>query len=1194
MNVRLWHLETGRELRRFEGHTKWVNTVAFSPDSKLIASGSDDKTARLWDAASGKELFRFEAHQARVGLVQFSRDGRQLLCAADRISIWDTVTGKQLKSIDGQSSIAFSPDGSQILTVDGASARLLEAATLKELNRFDGHAEEISSAVFSADGRQVLTGSDTARLFDVVSGKEIRRFDALERRELRLPGGGVFRPPGEFPAGGPVYAVAFSPDRKTILSTTGDEARLWDLDTGKERHRLEGHEGIVIAAAFSPDGRHIVTGCGDAIEGQYSARLWDAASGKELRRFDGASEFLFSATFSPDGKQILTGSHDRIARLWDAASGQETQRFVGHENGVLGAGFSPDGRHVLTEGWDDTARLWDPASGKELHRFDGHAGFGASAVFSRDSLYLFSNSSSPRLWEVASGKELPVIDGLADKLTPIAISPDGKQALTDSGDGTLRLLDVRTGRPGQRFAGHPERVSSARFSHQGHYVVSVCIDQSARLWDVATGKELLRLDQQPASVQSVSFSADDRIVLTTDTDGTVQLWDVRSAKPLRRFPEAAAAGAAMLSPDGRRLFTLRSSKLGQFWNAETGMALSTVAASSHPFNSIVFSPDSRRLLTSSDDNTARLFDVETGQQLCQLVSFTDGTWTVTDPAGRFDASNGGDVEGLHWVVGNEPIALNQLKERYYDPGLLAKYMGFKKEPLRDIAAFKEVKLFPGVKLASPTAEKPALGIELTNRGGGIGRVVVKINGKELTADARGPKPDAAAAALQLQVNLADDPRLIPGQPNTVEVLAFNSEGYLSSRAIEAIWEPWGKAEADPIELYAIVGGVSEYADPALSLRFAAKDAEDMALALETGAQRLFGASRVHLTLLATSNHPRAISPTKANFQKAFAEVREKAKPGDVLVVYLAGHGVSLQRGVDTYCYATSEARNLDSAVLSDPDLRAATTISSEELAEWTKQIPAGKQVLILDTCAAGAAATRLTEKRDISGDQIRALDRLKDRTGFHVLLGCAADRVSYEASRYEQGLLTYSLLQGMRGAALREGEFVDVSKLFQYSADQVPQLARDIGGIQAPLIFAPRGTSFDVGQLQATDRSRIPLASVKPLILRPRLSERGIGDDTLDILPLLRKRLNDESYAVRGEPNRASSLVYVDADDLPGAIRPAGEYTVEGTVVKITINLRRDNSTVKTFTAEGSKVDLDGLVQNLVKRIAAGVKDLPP
>src|SRR5205823_7095414 len=133
-------------------------------------------------------------------------------------------------------------------------------------------------------------------------------------------------------------------------------------------------------------------------------------------------------------------------------------------------------------------------------------------------------------------------------------------------------------------------------------------------------------------------------------------------------------------------------------------------------------------------------------------------------------------------------------------------------------------------------------------------------------------------------------------------------------------------------------------------------------------------------------------------------------------------------------------------------------VTSTELTEWIKQIPALKQVMILDTCAAGAAAKKLTEQRNVTGDQIRAIERLRDRTGFHVLMGCAADKVSYEATQYAQGLLTYSLLESMKGAALRDDEFVDISKLFQYAADRVPQLAQHIGGIQKPMIFAPRGT----------------------------------------------------------------------------------------------------------------------------------------
>ena len=108
-------------------------------------------------------------------------------------------------------------------------------------------------------------------------------------------------------------------------------------------------------------------------------------------------------------------------------------------------------------------------------------------------------------------------------------------------------------------------------------------------------------------------------------------------------------------------------------------------------------------------------------------------------------------------------------------------------------------------------------------------------------------------------------------------------------------------------------------------------------------------------------------------------------------------------------------------------------------------------------------------------------------------MGCASDRVSYEASKYSQGLLTYALLQGMRGGRLREGEYVDVMDLFQYAADQVPQLAMNIGGIQKPLVLAPRGTSFDIGRLVEADRKAISMAKPKPLILRPHVdAARGL------------------------------------------------------------------------------------------------------
>ena len=822
-------------------------------------------------------------------------------------------------------------------------------------------------------------------------------------------------------------------------------------------------------ASFSPDGKQVLTGAWDK-----TARLWDAASGKEIRTFQRKTLALESVAFSPDGKLVLAGG-DYWPRLWDVAGGKEIRAFRGHTSHVSSVAFSPDSKQVLTASQDRTVRLWDVASGKEVRAFQGVF----SVAFSPDGKQVLTGSrdKTARLWDAANGKEIRHFQGLTAPVRSVAFSPDGKQVLTGSGFG-------------------------------------VSEDMTARLWDAATGKEIRNFHGHAQSITSVAFSPDGKQVLTGSSDSTARLWDVASGKETRAFlGHTSSLTSVAFSPDGKKVLTGSWDKTARLWDADSGKEIRAFRAHTFNVNSVAFSPDGKQVLTGGDDSTARLWDAATGKELCSLLSFRDGTWAVIDTAGRFDASNGGEVEGLHWVAGNEPIALNQLKERYYDPALLAKVMGFNQEPLRKVEAFREVSLFPMATLGQPTQDLK-LAIDLANRGGGIGKVQVFVNGKELLADARGPATDPNAKDARLSVDLANAPSLKPGEDNNIDVVTWNQDGYLSSRSTRLIVKAPGQASSAQPELYAIVAGVSDYASPALKLKYAAKDAEDFAQALELGAKRLLGIDKVHLTLLTTSKDSKNPAPTRANLQKAFEEAR-KAKPGDVLVVYLAGHGMAMP-GVpgsdDLYCYLTSEARGTD---LSDPAIRGEYAVTSTELTDWIKKIPALKQVMILDTCAAGAASKKLTEHRQISGDQIRAIDRLKDRTGFHILMGCASDKVSFEATQYEQGLLTHALLKGMKIAALDRQEFVDVRKLFEYAADEVPRLARNIGGIQKPEIASPRGSgSFDVGQLTTEDKAKIRLAILKPFLLRPRLSERDVGDDTLELVAPLRKRLGDNAGLV--------------------------------------------------------------------------------
>ena len=198
----------------------------------------------------------------------------------------------------------------------------------------------------------------------------------------------------------------------------------------------------------------------------------------------------------------------------------------------------------------------------------------------------------------------------------------------------------------------------------------------------------------------------------------------------------------------------------------------------------------------------------------------------------------------------------------------------------------------------------------------------------------------------------------------------------------------------------------------------------------------------------------------------------------------------------------------------------------------------------------------------------------------HVLAGCAADSVSYEASRYGQGLLTYSLLLGMRGAKLREGEYVDVVDLFSFAADKVPELAREIGGIQRPTVASPKGSSFDVGRLTTEDRAKVPLQAVKPVLIRASFQDDQRVRDVLDLSKRVNDRLKDESATPRG-----AKLVFVDADNFPGALQLAGRYKQKGELVTVNMTLFQGENEVAAFTVEGTSTQIDQLAEKITVEI---------
>ncbi len=253
-SVVIWDVDAGREKRRCIGHTASVWCVAFSPDGSRLLSGGKDGTVRLWETRTGRELHVFEGHGDLVTCVAFSPDGRRALSAGydNKVMVWDLEHNEAVPDfafstpVKYINAVAFSPDGERYLVCAEKMVYVVDAETGKVMQTFPGHTDSVVTAVFSADGKRVLSGGDdrTMRLWDAETGRQIQKFSGHE---------------------GGVKSVAFSPDGKHVLSGASDATvRWWDAKTGKELRQFPKHTESVVALMFVDEGRATLSASRDA------------------------------------------------------------------------------------------------------------------------------------------------------------------------------------------------------------------------------------------------------------------------------------------------------------------------------------------------------------------------------------------------------------------------------------------------------------------------------------------------------------------------------------------------------------------------------------------------------------------------------------------------------------------------------------------------------------------------------------------------------------------------------------------------------------------------------------------------------------------------------------------------------------------------------------------------------------------
>jgi WD40 repeat protein/serine/threonine protein kinase len=479
----------------------------------------------------------------------------------------------------------------------------------------------------------------------------------------------------------PILNVTFSPDGTLAASSSGrinpldpiqgHMTTIWDTTTGQVLQELTpekgGHTDTIISAAFSPDGRLLASSSLDAV-----ILLWDVQTGEIVRRLEGHNNWIGRVAFSPDGTQLISISgnflkpsmpflfmgteDDWTVRLWEVASGQEIRRMGDAENQhtgpLMSLDWSDDGQIVATGDAVGNIFVWEVATGKALWHYEMPGQWVNGLALTPDNKHLLAGVGTPSIgesgsesdfdmlmWDLESNSPPRHFDGHTNVVITVAVSPDGKTALSGSGDRTMRWWDLETGTQLRVFNGHKSWVFSVAFSPDGRRALSGSTDSTARIWDLYSGDEIRRFDQVHTDmVRAVDISRDGTLALSGGNDGQVLLWDVVTGHVIRKFGDGhSSVNAVSFSPDEQYAVSAHLDGAVNLWDVATGQTMGHFTGHTSTVLSVAFSSDGQYLLTGSGDmegdrrdadNTVRLWDVATGEELRRFEGCSDTVWAV--------------------------------------------------------------------------------------------------------------------------------------------------------------------------------------------------------------------------------------------------------------------------------------------------------------------------------------------------------------------------------------------------------------------------------------------------------------------------------------------------------------------------------------------------------------------------------------
>ena len=741
------------------GHASFIKSVCYSPDGKYIASGSDDKTVKIWEVETGRELRTLRGHSYDVNSVCYSPDGKYTASSSwDSIKLWEVATGECIKTLSGNGgaySLCYSPDGRYVASGSwDKTIKLWDVASGECIKAFAGHTDRINSVCYSPNGKYIVSGSEdkTIKLWEVATGECIKTLAGHTDRINSV----CYSPDGKYIVSGsedktiklweaatgeciktlsehtsPVYAVAYSLDGKTVASGSLDiTIKIWKVATGECIKTLE-TGAVVRSVSYSPDGAYLASSFWNN-----EIKLWDIATEECVKTFGGHTNSVSSVAYSLDGKYLATGSADGV-KLWNVTTGEHVKKLNGQGNVV----YSPDGKYIASR-TSKVVNLSEVATGECIKRFEGHTDTIYSVAYSPDGKYIASGSEDKtiKLWEVATGECIKTLIGHSDDVKSLCYSPDSAYLASGSEDETIKIWEISKGSCIKTLTEHTSYVESVSYSPDGKYIVSGSLDDTIKIWEVASGNCVKTLEGHTGPVEYVSYSRNGTYLASSSWDRTIKLWKV-----------------------------------------VTGECIKTLAGHTGWVKSVCYSPDGTYLASGSNDNTIKFWDASTGELLATTFCLDGDEWLTYTPEGFFAGSEWATKNLVHIVDGMKTIGIDQMYDSLYRPDLVsAKLSGEDISTYAQKVNFASLMQTGSAPITSflnldeeITNRDVTIEFAIQNTGGGIGEVNLLLNGKNIRLVENVPSKNGETVHFSHIITLQNG-------KNTVELYAKNEAGKVES------------------------------------------------------------------------------------------------------------------------------------------------------------------------------------------------------------------------------------------------------------------------------------------------------------------------------------------------------------------------------------------------------------------------------